>query len=336
MGSDDEYTRKPEPLLTHKNWRSWFEDLDLYFQSKEIDFAISQTQEEYARIALPFPITAKSTTSSTPSDSTPISSKDSVNDTAFKEEVSRLAHVYGQNLDKATKYKAASAKCMLKISKGIDDLDKDLVREYKTAKERWHTLWTKYSKTFPQDTRRFMQQITSFQYGIDKSGKPVNMTIDEAWTILREARRRIAENDPDAGKVFGEKELLGFLMAGLPSEFDITCQTLDMQPSLDVNQKVDLLRRAESTIKGTDESANAAFGQKQYSPRRYQGCYFCGGEHNFADCDCRQHLVSMVSSFKLKEAKARAKEEEKPTKLASSWERRPDRQLEYKPKLFKT
>lgn len=228
MASDsDRYMKTKDIILSRKNWQRWFDDLELFFESKGIEYAVQQTIVEYARIAdAPTPFTSASTSKSdNTGDLADTLNKLSLGGDDKKREVDVSRAVL--NIEKKKEYLKASAKCKLKINHGLDDIDRDFVRVHSDAKTRWDTLKAKYSRTSPQDIRGLLQQITSFKYRRDKNGNEIDMTIDSAWSILREARRRVSVADPSIATTFRETQLFGFLINGLPLEFSITKQTLD-------------------------------------------------------------------------------------------------------------
>lgn len=134
--------------------------------------------------------------------------------------------------------------------------------------------------------------------------------------------------DPKKSASFGEGELLEYLVAGLPDEFDITCQTLDAQPNLETYQKVNILRIAQETFDSRpiskrrktdsakvaqlsqltlDEAANVA----KWNPSAWTGCYFCGNlEHSISQCELKAYLIKHVEEFRVpkdKESRGRGK-----------------------------
>jgi hypothetical protein len=47
MDSDNLAKRRLVDILTHKNWREWFQLIKLYFAKEELDFILHKTEEEY-------------------------------------------------------------------------------------------------------------------------------------------------------------------------------------------------------------------------------------------------------------------------------------------------
>ncbi|KAK6585469.1 hypothetical protein PZA11_002196 [Diplocarpon coronariae] len=304
MASDSDRNTKPRDLqLSRKNWQRWFDDLELYFESKGIEMAIQKTLVEYARTA---PILPPPIPNTTAKDLPDILNKLSLGASVDNNRESQRQIL---NVEKEKEYRLASAKCKLKINRGLSDEDRDFVRVHDDAKTRWDTLKAKYSRTTALDTQHLLQRITSFQYGKDKDGKDIDMNIDSAWSILREARRRVRAADPGMAMTFGETQLFGFLLNGLPPKFAVAKQSLLVQPNLEIYEKIDLLRTVEQDLEGHSESANAALWgndkpekrkERGTSPRAHRGCYFCDGAHNITDCEVRRQLIDMVASFNVK------------------------------------
>ena len=63
MNSETMTKKRPVDILTHKNWREWFQLLKLYLTGEELEFVIHQTEEEYCTVA---GFTAQSTSANTP------------------------------------------------------------------------------------------------------------------------------------------------------------------------------------------------------------------------------------------------------------------------------
>ena len=50
MNSETMTKKWPVDILTHKNWREWFQLIELYFTGEELDFVLHQTEEEYCAV----------------------------------------------------------------------------------------------------------------------------------------------------------------------------------------------------------------------------------------------------------------------------------------------
>jgi len=42
--------KRPVDTLSHKNWREWFELIELHFAGEELDFVLHNTEEEYCSV----------------------------------------------------------------------------------------------------------------------------------------------------------------------------------------------------------------------------------------------------------------------------------------------
>jgi hypothetical protein len=293
----------------------WFEQLKFFFTGKELDFAIDQTLEEYAAIAAPIPTPTSADNKS--GISTPTSD---ISHGFAKLSISSDKLTAVMNIEKAAKYKAASAKIMFIINKCIDELDREFVRSHDNAKGRWDMLWKKYSVLTAQAKREDLQQITGFKYGKDKDGKDIDMSIDSAWTTLVAVRGRIVTANPKLAESFDEATLLDYLMAGLPENFNTTRQTLDSNPNLGVYNKLEILQKIETqyglTAKAETETANIATKQSREKhrsrlPKDRIRCYFCGERHVRSKCELRTLLTAMVADFHLNKARSELKDQPK-------------------------
>ena len=67
------------------------------------------------------------------------------------------------NIKKQRLYCKAFAKVLYTISICIDLLDKDLIREFATTKEKWEQLHAKYSKVQSQANQEDVAKIIAFK-----------------------------------------------------------------------------------------------------------------------------------------------------------------------------
>ena len=66
MNSETMMKKRPVNILTHKNWREWFQLIELYFTGEELDFMLHQMEEEYCAV-LGFTVqSGESTNANTP------------------------------------------------------------------------------------------------------------------------------------------------------------------------------------------------------------------------------------------------------------------------------
>ena len=50
MNSETITKKQLVDILTHKNWREWFQLIELYFAGEELDFVLHKTEEEYCTV----------------------------------------------------------------------------------------------------------------------------------------------------------------------------------------------------------------------------------------------------------------------------------------------
>ncbi|KAI1007786.1 hypothetical protein K3495_g436 [Podosphaera aphanis] len=159
---------------------------------------------------------------------------------------SELDKIIPPDLDefKKQKWESANAKILFMLSKCIDQLDREHVEPFDTAKEQWSSLQQKYNKVSAVTKRDDPKQITNFKFGfIDDL--PVQMTISSAWSHIVSARSRVNESNPQMAATFIREVLFEYLTSGLPSSFDTVLQFLDANPSQDICEKLDILERNE-------------------------------------------------------------------------------------------
>jgi hypothetical protein len=173
------------------------------------------------------------------------------------------------NYEKQKTFIQDSASALFNIRRCIDTFDKNLISECQDNRSKWSALKAKYSKTKPKDVLDFKSEIVNWKL-------KDRLSIEDSWVQLKKNRRRLAEAD-QAAKI-SQSELFGYFLNGLPEEFDPTKDTIDAQPSLDVDQKLDILQRQYEKQTERDLSALAARAQKsrsrRYAPPSY---HYCGG-----------------------------------------------------------
>jgi len=61
-------------------------------------------------------------------------------------------------------------------------------------------------------------------------------------------KRRVVTANPELTPTFTEKQLFNLLLSGLPDDYRITRATLDVQKSLDIYEKLDILKDEKERI----------------------------------------------------------------------------------------
>ena len=164
MNSEIMTKKRPVDILTHKNWREWFQLIELYFAGEELDFILHKTEEEYCAVLR---LTGQSGTPT--SANTPVTDRENVDELGKSLEGLRIgkgkAGSQGgrMNVEKQRLYRKASAKVLYTISICIDLLDEDLISELATVKEKWEQLLAKYSKVRPQANQEDIAKIMVFK-----------------------------------------------------------------------------------------------------------------------------------------------------------------------------
>jgi hypothetical protein len=133
MDSDNLAKKRPVDILTHKNWRKWFQLIELYFAGEELDFVLHQTEEEYCTVA------GFTTQSGISTDvNTPVTDRDGVDNVRKSLEGLNIGKgkTGRMNIEKQRLYRKASAKVLYTISICIDALDEDFILEFATVKEK--------------------------------------------------------------------------------------------------------------------------------------------------------------------------------------------------------
>jgi gag-polypeptide of LTR copia-type len=229
--ADNQIARKRHaPILSRNNWETWFKLLELYFSGESIDFVLQQTEAEHAWIqgGVLTPSSVTNVKDNTPDKSTGC-----------------------WNINKRAKYKAASNKVLYEIVICIDETDKEYIKDFSSAKEVWEGLRAKYSKIRPQTVREDLKKLANYQLSSDT-------LVEDAWTELRQIRRRIGIANPAKMKAITDMELFEYLLGGLPDQYSTTRAALDAQISLDVHEKLLVLQNHQDQLRAANATtANA-------------------------------------------------------------------------------
>lgn len=309
--------KQPVETLSRSNWRNFFEEMELWLISKGwfytckyslLDWCEQATFDELSTDFIKLKVSGlTSTGASTPAES----------DAEGDKEKPKAKGEIRINYEKQKTFIQDSASALFNIRRCIDTFDKDLINECQDNRSKWSALKAKYSKTKPKDVRDLKSEIVNWKL---KDG----LSVEDSWVQLKEKRRRLAEAD-QASKI-SQSELFGYFLNGLPEEFDLTKDTIDAQPSLDVDQKLDILQRQYEKQTERDLSALAARAQKsrgrRYSPPSHrhsssssesdnwkssrsdnslpQLCYTCGGmNHITRDCKYRQDAKKYAQKLRI-------------------------------------
>ena len=135
MNSETITKKRPVDILTHKNWREWFQLIELHFIGEGLDFVLHQTKEEYCAV---IGFTAQSSTNA----STPVTDREDVDRlgktleglSIGKEKTGFQGGLI--NIEKQELYRKASAKVLYTILICINLLDRDLIYKFATVKEK--------------------------------------------------------------------------------------------------------------------------------------------------------------------------------------------------------
>ena len=295
MDSNNSTKKRPVDILTHKNWREWFQLIELYFAGEELDFVLHKTEEEYCAV---LGFTAQSGTST--SANTPVTDREDVNELGKTLEGLSLgkgkrpepdtgSQGGRMNIEKQRLYRKASAKVLYTISICIDPLDGDLIREFATVKEKWNQLYAKYSKVRPQANREDIAKITAFKL-------PKDTKIEDAWISLKTTRMRVVTANDSFRHAFTEDMLFEQLLSGLPDEYSTTRAVIDAQSNLTVQDKLHILTKQEDRL-ATDDTQKALAAQsvpQRYSgskrrPRHDSGSESEGSQHRLTCWACKTH-----------------------------------------------
>ena len=112
-------------------------------------------------------------------------------------------------------------------------------------------------------------------------------SIKDAWTKLRELRRRIGTANPARMALIIDNDLFEYLLRGLPEEYSTTCSTLDAQINLEIPEKLFILQKQQDKLANATSTNPIALvaNHKPYRQDRQERnlnkaknsiCFLCG------------------------------------------------------------
>ncbi|POS81896.1 hypothetical protein EPUL_005981, partial [Erysiphe pulchra] len=301
MSTDPVSSRLPVELLTKSNWRQVFTDLQLWLESRGLFYVCENIRDDYCSWRnFQGQIHSKKDEKK----------KEVEGITAGIEdlEVDRKGSL---NIEKASKWdKDASA--VIYWLRQCCPYDTDIIEEQGNPRDSWKALYKKYSKVKPGDLRQLEREITSFDRGSQAPGK----SPEDCFSLLKVLRRRFLMQKPEKRESFTDENLFGYLLDGLvENEWKLTKDTLDAQPFLSCDDKLDILQRLwENTpfLQGPlDEGAfvannrwpksRASSSRQDRSPRnraRGSRCFQClSEEHRIDVCPYKETAKEIAKEW---------------------------------------
>lgn len=302
------------PVLTRQNHERFFKQLKLYFDGESIGYVLDQTEFEYAAFQREGGVTPNTDDSIEDISKTMGDlSASGIQGSSKGKGKEKEQPYWTWNVEKRKEYKAASAKVLYTLSICIDEMDNEYIEDFNTATEKWEALKSKYGKIRPQAQREHVNKLTSFTL---EDG----MTIEDAWTKIKELRRRVVDANPALKPAFPESQLFELLLAGLPDGYSVTRATLDAQTNLSVQDKLYILQKQEDQLAVVEKAMLARGNDKWKSKQKRQArtssgsdsgsdhfvprCYLCDGPHIAGKCKylrrarsfTKKHLETTQSS----------------------------------------
>ncbi|KAL8761333.1 MAG: hypothetical protein Q9203_007754, partial [Teloschistes exilis] len=229
---DERYYKKGYAIrkLSHENHRTWFAEIDLKFNAKGVKWAVD------ASVATPGP---------------PIlTPAQSLSSSAAPEEPWNNA--YTKN---STAYPKADAEARLIILKYLNEEDKEIMVMVPSSGEMLAQLHLKYSRELESTNRDLLAVYTNYV-------KPADKSIDSAWAKIFDVSRRLLTYHPSLTALTTERYRLGILMRGLPSEYQVTIDTIDAQDNPNIQDTLRKLRSKELSL-ATETAAAARLGKQK-------------------------------------------------------------------------
>jgi hypothetical protein len=145
------------------------------------------------------------------------------------------------NIDNHEKYVKDEANALYYMRQSLDDDEEALVNEYKTAYTLWRYLQKKYAKTSTVTANVYMTKIQTLQFEEDA-------TIIGSWDKLKDFRRKLAAADANLKNTYNNEALFLILSRSLPTEYATKIDTLAIQSTMSVDDKLKHLKAKEARI----------------------------------------------------------------------------------------
>jgi hypothetical protein len=257
--SQRDNVKRPVPILTRENYRSWFQSMRDYLEGEGYYWII----EDDTNVA---PTPTSATASSSSAEPT--------------EPMASLLHSMH-----SPDWRKANGKVRYNLTLCLDQDDKDEVEELRSARKVWTYLWQKYNKRFAADAMAFVQEYVNFKMQETQS-------IRSAWVHLANLGRQIAEMDPAEAAYKDPSKRIKHLLAALPHAYQSMRTTINAQVNLQPDDILMLLESQEAQFKqelGEDMAMYSRLGYKPNLRKDNQpsgfGCPICDKtDHRIRQC----------------------------------------------------
>ena len=214
----DSETSPAIPALSSDNYTRWFNLVKTTFEAKDIEYVLTQGQDEYSltaqfdelKISEAGPSKGKGPDLGTESKdssqaATPASSASSGTRKVF-------------NPEKNKQWKKDNAKAKIIVLKALGEFDYDAVSEHTSVKEIWAYLQKRNYDDRDSVGLSSLQALVTYK-------KSADMSITDAWIDIGKIKARLAQSDSTMAKSFGQEQKLMLLFQGLPDEYMVLKDT---------------------------------------------------------------------------------------------------------------
>ncbi|KAI0991786.1 hypothetical protein K3495_g16401, partial [Podosphaera aphanis] len=230
MYSESSLLKKPVETLSKANWRQFFVDLRLWFESKGLFYVCQYEKNEYCAKDH---VKVRAT-----SDIEKLTAAVAALHVEAKEPKLKSQDLLNHN-EISIQWEKDSSAVVFWLRQCCQN-DLDLIEDNESPKKIWDALYTKYSRVKAGDLRQLEREITSFNREEQAPGK----SPEECFAHLKALRRRFLLLKPEKKGSFGNEDLFGYLLDGLTEdEWKLTKDNIDAQPNLDCEEKLDILQR---------------------------------------------------------------------------------------------
>jgi hypothetical protein len=264
------------PILTRDNHDSWFRQQRMKLRGKHVFYTCEQRVGQYAKVASVGDIAQ------------------GLEELEITDATTKQTSSIRINVDKRKKFEEDEDTALSLLFRSLTEDDQALTDEYASAFDFWAYLKSKYSQTDATTANRYMTSIQTFTYEKEGGG------ITASWDRLKDYRRKLVNANAGMSSTYPDEALLLILIRSLPSSYSSTVDTLNIQTTLSVDDKLKFLEEKEIRLnEETDEHGHAAFRARKYVPphqrsssgssndegHKHTGqCYLCNRKHMARDC----------------------------------------------------
>ena len=224
------------PILVKENYESWFRQNKIKLRGKGVFYTCEKTLKDYTKVATVGEITKE------------------FEELDITDVNTQKASKVRVNTDKRKKYEEDEATGLSFLFRSLNEDDQALIDEYESIFDFWAYLMKKYASTDAVTANKYITKIQMFTF------EPGTSTITTLWDKLKDYRRKLVNANASMKDTYPDSALLLVLIRSLSKLFNSIVDTLNIQSTLLVEEKLKYLEEKETRLlEDTDEYAYAVF-----------------------------------------------------------------------------